>query len=149
MTGNAEKFAKQWLTVYDCGIEFPELPFKKMYVNKDLVLPLKLAFSKLKENNLLHEIKSFGGCWNVRYIRGYEKQGILSIHSWGMAVDFNVSDNPLGMTYDDAIKAGLKPFSKEFQQVWRECGWVAGIDFKRGDGMHFEYTKDLETNTNQ
>ena len=76
-----------------------------------------------------------------RYIRGYEIQKILSIHSWGLAVDFNVADNPLGLTRLQALGVGLKPFSEQFQQAARDADFICGIDFKRGDGQHFEYTK--------
>ena len=73
-----------------------------------------------------------------RYIRGYEKQKVLSRHSWATAVDFNPGDNPLGVSRENALQRGLKPFTKEFQQAARNAGLTAGYDFPRIDGMHFE-----------
>lgn len=137
---DARKFEVQWMMTYWCQKEFPELPFHKIYCNRLLIPHLKAIFAKLKLKGLLHEIKSYGGCWNIRYIRGYEAQKILSIHTWGLAIDFNVSDNPLGFTRQQALDKGLKPFSEAFFQVWRDCGFTCGIDFKRGDGMHFQKT---------
>jgi len=136
--GDPRKFEKEWMMTYFCQKEFPTLPFHKIYCNRLLIPKLQEVFSGLRTKNLLGEIREYGGCWNPRYIRGYEAQKILSIHTWALAVDFNVKDNPLGLTYQQALDRRLRPFSPEFQQIWRDFGWVCGIDFKRGDGMHFQ-----------
>lgn len=133
-------FEVQWMMTWFCKKEFPELSFHKIYANRLLIPHLKTVFTKLKETGLLHEIKSYGGCWNPRYIRGYEAQKIPSIHSWALATDFNVDQNPLGYTKEQAIAKKLTPFSKEFDQVWRDNDFTCGIDFKRKDGMHFQKT---------
>lgn len=144
---DARAFETRWMATYfpnpmDPSKDqiFPNFPIRKIYCNRLLVPHLMEVFEKLQIKGLLGEIKSYGGCWNPRYIRGYEAQKIPSIHTWALAVDFNVSDNPLGMTREQAVAKGLNPFSQAFNQVWRECGWVCGIDFKRGDGMHFQKT---------
>ena len=131
-------FETKWMMTWFCKKEFDELPFHKVYANRLLIPHLQRVFQDLHDKNQLREIKSYGGCWNPRYVRGYEKKKIESIHTWGLAVDFNVSDNPLGMSYDEAIAKGLTPFTPEFQQTWRDAGWICGIDFRRGDGMHFQ-----------
>lgn len=122
-------FERQWMTIYNCQNEFPSLPFKRIYCHKNLANELRTVFKALQAKNLLKEIETFDGCFMPRYIRGYEAQKIMSIHCWGLAVDFNAATNGLG-----------KPvtFSQEFLQVWRDCGWTCGADFKRLDGMHFE-----------
>lgn len=134
------KFEVSWMMTYFVQKDFPELPFHKIYANRLLIPHIQSLFAELKKRGLLHEIKSYGGCWNPRYIRGYEVQKIPSIHTWALALDFNTDQNPLGMTREQAINAGLKPFSAEFFQCCREMGWTCGIDFKRGDGMHFQKT---------
>ena len=134
------EFEVQWMMTYFCQKEFPQLPFHKIYCNRLLIEHIRKVFSALQQTALLKEIKSYGGCWNPRYIRGYEKQQIPSIHSWALAIDFNVKDNPLDITREQAIKKGLTPFTEHFLQVWRNCGWICGADFKRCDGMHFQKT---------
>lgn len=137
---DARTFEKEWMWTWFCRDEFPELPMPKIYANRLLIPHLKIVFNELNKKNLLKEIRTYEGCWNPRYIRGYETQKILSIHTWALAIDFNAKDNPMGMTYQNAIDRNLKPFSHDFQQAWRDCGWVCGIDFRRGDGMHFQKT---------
>jgi hypothetical protein len=114
---------------------------KSIYCNKDLWHVYLKTLRDLIAKNLHTEINTNDECFCIRDVRGFP--GELSIHSWAMAIDLNVKDNPLGMTREQAIASGLKPFTKEFVQVWRNNGWVCGIDFKRGDGMHFELTKGL------
>jgi hypothetical protein len=65
------------------------------------------------------------------------------MHTWGIAVDLNPTQNPLGLTRTQAIHRGLKPFSELFQQTARDCGLICGYDFGRCDGMHFEMAKFL------
>lgn len=117
---------------------FPWFPQKHMYLNKDLISLLINTFTILEAKDLHTEIKKFDGCWNVRYIRGYEKKKIASIHSWGLAIDLNARNNPLGLTREQAIEKGLIPFTEEFLEVWRGSGWTVGYDFRRNDGMHFQ-----------
>jgi len=133
-------FEAKNLTVWNIPVEYGT-PFKKIYCNKALIEPLNRTFKQLKEKDLLKEIKTFDGCFIVRDIRGVP--GVLSVHSWAMAVDFNAAHNPLGLTRAQAIQRGLIPFTEAFVDVWRKNGWTCGIDFSRGDGMHFEYVKPL------
>ena len=114
--------------------KWPELPRKHIYVNRELVIPLTMVFDELQRTGLIKEIIEYNGCLNVRYIRGYEKEKIESIHAFAMAVDWNAKDNPLG---------GPVRFSEAFLNVWRKLGWICGADFKRLDGMHFQFTKDF------
>jgi len=118
----------------------PALP-NKIYCNKDLIGPLQKVFYSLIETGLSREIKTWDGCYNVRLIRG--SKTVLSVHSWGLAIDMNASHNPLGYSKDEAKANGLKPFSLSFDETFRSNGFKCGIDFKRGDGMHFEYTTKI------
>ena len=123
------EFEQKWMSLYACQSEFPSLPFKRIYCHKHLIPEIRKVFKALLEKDLLKEIVTFDGCFMPRYIRGYEAKKILSIHTWALALDFNAAENPLG---------GPVKFSQAFLQVWRDCGWRCGSDFKRLDGMHFE-----------
>ena len=89
----------------------------------------------MAKHNVLSEIKTYDGCWNVRKKRGLQS---LSIHAFGMAIDLNASHNPLGLTQAQCKEKGLIPFTEKFLSVARnyvDCG----ADWKtRPDGMHFQ-----------
>lgn len=102
---------------------------RKQWLHKDCKQALEDVFKALVDQDLTKELKSYGGGLNVRMKRGLNE---YSIHSWGLAFDFNEAENPLG---------GKVRFSQKFLQVWRDNGWTCGADFKnRVDGMHFQYT---------
>ena len=101
------------------------------WCHRGIILPLKRAFNIIVETDNRYLIKSFGGCYNLRNIRGGSK---LSMHSWGIAIDLNVSENRLGSVGEFHKRPELiKIFEKE--------GFTWGGNFSRLDPMHFEYTK--------
>ena len=138
-------FEKSFMTWFDIpsiiNNHVPALP-NKLYCHKELVLPLTNVLTDLIKSSWLYgQIKTYDGCFNVRYVRG--SRTVVSVHSFGLAIDLNASQNPLGLSTDEALLRGLKPFDKMFFEVWRSHGFTCGIDFKRPDGMHFQYTKNL------
>lgn len=139
--GFESQFMVQWPIPMWIDTHIPALP-NKMYINKDIVHVFEETMNELIAIGAYKEIVTFDGMFNVRYIRGSKTK--LSIHSWGLAIDLNASHNPLGFSKDQATAKGLHPFSKTFDQVWRDLGWTCGIDFSRHDGMHYEYTKHLD-----
>lgn len=140
---NPTKFERDNMVVWNCQKEFTTLPFKRMYVNKYILEPLRFTFTELCNERLIKEILTFDGCWMVRDIRGYA--GMASIHSWAIAIDLNAAHNPLGWSREKCIEKGKTPFTKAFIDVWRKSGWVCGFDFNRKDGMHFQYTKPFDS----
>lgn len=71
----------------------------------------------------------FGGCLNVRRMRGGTS---YSMHSWGIAIDFDPERNRLTWGKDKARLA--KPDCEEFWRIWEDEGWVSlgrarGFDF--------------------
>jgi hypothetical protein len=128
----APDFERQWmeLAIVPEHIHkaIPCLP-PKIYINKLLTIHLWETFSMLISKGLSGEIKTFDGCFNIRKIRGSET--VMSIHSWGLAIDLNAKENPLN---------GQCMWSPSFLKVWKEMGWTLGADFKRVDAMHFEFT---------
>lgn len=110
----------------------PTLPFSRMYVNRILVPVIDKALELLVAKGIASEIKTFDGCWNIRPIRGTENlpKPRWSIHSFACAFDLNAARNPLG---------GPTEWSDEFLDTMIEAGFTVGADFKREDGMHFQY----------
>jgi hypothetical protein len=137
---STKTFRDKWIVLYDfpawMDAIFPKYQGQavtRQWVNKDLKAPLEAVFAELLSTGLHKELKTFDGLWNVRLKRGINE---YSIHSWGLALDFNAALNPLG------VKWGTRPgmFSKAFLDVWRRHGFTCGADFSRGDSMHMQYT---------
>lgn len=123
-------------------LRFNVLPHK-IYCGKAFALPFIRGLEKIKEQNLQLELKDWGGCFNIRPIRGYENKynvlqkmqkieesmAYLSIHSWGLAFDINVKENALG------TKGKINPL---LVKCFEDSGFIWGGNFKRKDPMHFE-----------
>lgn len=126
-----------WLVVWDVPTEL-EIGFipKKIYCNKDMIIPLTKAFNNLIQRDCVKEIITWDGCFNIRKKRGLTS---MSVHSWGDAVDINAANNPLGLSAAQCIAKGLVPFTQKFLKCFRDAGFDCGADWKsRPDGMHFQ-----------
>ncbi|MBI3561134.1 MAG: M15 family metallopeptidase [Gammaproteobacteria bacterium] len=97
----------------------------KFWCHKAMHPFLSKAFENLKTNNLLSELKEFGGYHNVRATRG---TNYWSAHSWALAIDINITENPLNAE---------PKLSKKFVECFKNAGFGWGGDYKRKDGMHF------------
>ncbi len=99
---------------------------KKIYCNKDLVIPLSKAFQNLIHTGHVNELKTWDGCFNVRKKRG---GSTMSLHSWGVAVDMNAFSNCFG------CKPTLSP---GFVKCFTDAGFDWGGNWRKPDGMHFQ-----------
>ena len=102
-----------------------------VYMNRFATAALDAVLLELLSTGLIRELKTYDGCLNLRLKRGVNE---YSIHSWGLAIDFNALANALGVKWGS--RKGM--FSKAFLDVWRKHGWKCGADF--ADAMHFQYT---------
>lgn len=75
----------------------------------------------------------FGGCLNVRRMRGGTS---WSMHSWGIAIDFDPARNALTMTKARARLA--KPDCAAFWEAWAAEGWVSLGQARDYDWMHVQ-----------
>jgi hypothetical protein len=99
---------------------------KRIYCNKDLVIPLSKAFQNLIHTGHVKELKTWDGCFNVRKKRG---GSTMSLHSWGVAVDVNAFSNCFG----------CKPtLSAGFVKCFTDVGFDWGGNWRKPDGMHFQ-----------
>lgn len=111
---------------------------QKIYAHKDFAPTVLKWLQDLFDNNLISEITEWNGIFNIRLKRGLDT---LSLHAFGCAVDANQKNNPLGLTREQCIKKGLKPFSEQFLAISRKY-FDCGADWKnRPDGMHFQIKK--------
>jgi hypothetical protein len=61
----------------------------------------------------------------------------LSLHSWGIAIDFTPSENTMGGTDGKGGPSKLRQFPA-FVEVFKNAGWTWGGDWKMKDDMHFQ-----------
>lgn len=100
---------------------------KKLYCNRDLIVPLSQAFTNLLARGKASELKTWDGCFNIRKKRGLSS---MSLHSWGIAIDVNAAWNGLGKT---------PTLSPEFVKCFTDAGFEwGGTWISRPDGMHFQ-----------
>jgi hypothetical protein len=122
-----------WLTLWDVpeNLEIGVIP-KRIYCNKDLILPLSNAFANLISRGHVKELKTWDGCFNIRKMRGLKS---WSLHSWGIAIDLNAFENGLGKE---------PKLSSEFVKCFTDAGMDWGGFWKtRVDGMHFQLSNIL------
>src|SRR4051812_23379058 len=65
-----------------------------IYCNRDIHKPLLGALTSIHDLGLGSELKTFGGCFNIRMVRGSNSH--FSAHSYGLALDINPEENHLG-----------------------------------------------------
>jgi len=76
----------------------------------------------------------FGGCLNVRKMRG---GSAFSMHSWGIAFDFDPDRNQLRWGRDRAVFAG--PDYEKWLDLWEEEGAVSLGRSRNFDWMHTQF----------
>lgn len=94
------------------------------------------AFKKIYEhygNNLPPGLDLYGGSLNVRKMRGGNS---WSMHSWGIAIDFDPDYNQLSWGRDKARLA--KPIYEPFWQAWESEGWISLGRERNYDYMHVQ-----------
>jgi hypothetical protein len=117
----------KYMTVWDVPthLEVGVIP-KRLYCNKLMLGPLTQAFTNIKDRNLINELKTWDGCFNVRRKRGLKS---LSLHSWGIAIDINAAWNGLGKE---------PTMSTALVKCFTDAGFDWGGIWTRKDGMHFQ-----------
>jgi hypothetical protein len=111
------------------------MPTRRIYCNHDLVDPLQRALDNIMHADLVRELKTFDGCFEIRAVRN--SSGKVSPHAYGLAIDLNAAENPHGA--DPAL-------SPQFIHCWEEAGFDWGGRFLRPNGMHFSYAWETTGN---
>lgn len=71
----------------------------------------------------------FGGCLNVRKVRGGDS---WSIHSWGTAIDLDPERNTMTMHRDQAA------MPQKVIDIFKSENWISMGDARNFDYMHFQ-----------
>lgn len=96
-----------------------------VYCHKAVHSFLEKALNNLVSQNLLGELKEYGGSHCIRATRGTTN---WSAHSWGLAIDINMTGNELGK---------IPKMSQAFAKCFTDAGFGWGGNYSRKDGMHF------------
>ncbi|HEX9123760.1 MAG TPA: M15 family metallopeptidase [Actinomycetota bacterium] len=99
--------------------------------NAALFPQIRGAVHELIADGLAGTIHSYSGCYARRFTNLDPSQSI-SHHTWGIALDINVPQNPFGATPHQ---------DPRMVRVFEEWGFIWGGTFVRPDGMHFEYRR--------
>lgn len=109
----------------------------KLYVHRLVVTPLRRALARCKVigGYDIHTI----GCFAPRAQRG-SNGFLLSVHTWGAAVDINPDQNKLvAPCYEDDPRRTGYDIPDEWIEAFEAEGWFWGGKFKRRfDPMHFQ-----------
>ena len=116
-----------WLMNWRIRKDFEWFPADTICVHNAFQPLLFNAFKQLEDLDLHSEINTFEEAFCIRFING--STSVLSVHSWGAALDLNAEENPLGSN-------GI--WSKEFISVMHQNGIYCGQRWDgRKDPMHF------------
>ncbi len=99
--------------------------------NVALFPQLRGALVELERRGLERTITSYSGCYARRFTNRDPNQSI-SHHTWGIALDINVRQNPYGAPPHQ---------DPRLVRVFERWGFIWGGRFVRPDGMHFEYRR--------
>jgi hypothetical protein len=131
--GRAIRTGYSWSSEHITVEEVPILG--RVRCHREIFEPLRAAMQELVDRDAAHTIdrSDYGGCWAPRTQGG--EHGPLSSHAWGTSIDFNVSDNFLGMPpAQDPILV----------EVMEKHGFAWGGEWLVPDAMHFELVPDRE-----
>jgi len=93
----------------------------------------QIASDYTPEERAEHGFDLFGGCLNVRKIRGGNR---WSTHAWGIAIDMDPARNGLRTKWKDAHFS--HPDCAKFVQAFRDEGWYSLGMERNYDPMHFQ-----------
>lgn len=121
-----------WVEKNTSNASFPLLGETRCH-NK-LIPVIREAMEDVVAKNLNRLVRGndFGGCFAPRFLNSDPNSGI-SHHAWGIAFDFNVSQNPYG------VKPRMDP---RLVEVLEDHGLTWGGLWTEPDGMHFEYLEE-------
>jgi hypothetical protein len=118
----------------------PLIPGGQIHVHKLVALPLQLALADCARIGG-YQIYSFG-CFSPRAQRG--SKGLLSTHTWAIAVDINGPSNRLISPCFENDPRRTAPGARDIPDAWvaafKARGFFWGGDFShRFDPMHFQF----------
>jgi hypothetical protein len=88
-------FENKWINPWHVQALFPWFPVEWLQIHKHFWPLLEAAFKDLEIYGIADVIKSCGACYKIRTTK--EDPLLLSLHSWGAAIDLNTQANIAGV----------------------------------------------------
>lgn len=107
-------WASKWITTWQVQQLHPWFPAEEIKIHKHFWPMLQDAFLELERSGLQGEIRTFNCCYQLSHLC---HSPVLSVHSWGAAIDLNAGDNPKGT---------VGTWSDEFIKVMEKNGIYCG-----------------------
>lgn len=131
MTKGRIKILGNWVKENIVRIELPIVGYTRCH--KSIYFDLFRIFYRLEKNGHadkidVHDFRIRGGSFVPRHMCWNSNRGI-SRHSWGVAIDLNVSTNAYG-------SAGT--MHKAIIEMFNDFGFFWGGKWRTSDPMHFE-----------
>ncbi len=113
----------------------------KVLVHKKASISLLMIFKEILDVYGVDKIKElgidlFGGCYNLRQMRGGTE---WSVHSWALAIDIDPANNRLNENSSTANFA--QPEYADMIAIFYKHGWYSLGTEKNYDWMHFQFVK--------
>jgi hypothetical protein len=101
--------------------------------NRAIIPQLRGALDDLQSRGLsqLIDVSQYAGCYSARFAL-HDPSASISHHTWGIAVDLNVGQNPFGHTPHQ---------DPRLVTIFENWGFIWGGRFLVPDGMHFEFIR--------
>ncbi|MCT7972585.1 M15 family metallopeptidase [Laspinema olomoucense] len=111
------------------GLQNPNGGEWKVECHKAIAHRLRQVWQELINTNNLHLIQTYNGCLNIRMKRGKNEP---SVHSWGLAIDVNAEEYPLGSPKQqpEVITQAFKNQGLSWGGYWKSIK----------DPMHYEFS---------
>lgn len=112
-------------------------PVKTIRIHKKVATSLQHVLAGIINHYGTHDavraarMHLYGGAYNFRLMRG---GSMLSIHSWGAAIDLDPEVNAFGRRYDE--HAGMMP--PAVIALFAAEGWTWGGHWAKPDAMHMQ-----------
>lgn len=128
--GRDLELASEWTERFVATEDIPLLGTVRCH--RDFLPALAGAMAELAKRNLgyLIEAEGFAGCYAPRLTTSQEA---VSRHAWGIAVDLNWPDNPVG---------GASTQDARLVEVLQRWGLTWGGEWLVADPAHFEHVRD-------
>lgn len=154
--GRCDGSTSDWVATHIVDVPVPQLRFARGFGSQirchAIAAPMLTAlFEQWEDDDLLHLVISYEGCFVPRYKRSQAPPGAgghglkrsadvpaLSNHSFGSAFDVNFVDNQLGSI---PALCGRRGSVRELVASANKLGIFWGGHFSTPDGMHFEISR--------
>jgi hypothetical protein len=108
-------------------------PIRRVRAHRFLVTHLADTLMACLQAGVPPQRLKYGGSYSWRVVRGGSR---LSLHTWGIAVDVEPAENPLG---EEWVNDGRR-LDPRVIDVFKARGWFWGGDFqRRADPQHFQW----------